>query len=64
MKLENIERVFIIGAGVSKHLGYPLTNELISKIIRSHFENNRDTSLIVNFIGNLYPNFNLDYAYC
>ncbi len=61
MKLENIERVFIIGAGVSKHLGYPLTNELISKIIRSHFENNHDTFLIVNFIRNLYPNFNLDY---
>lgn len=61
MKLENIERVFVLGAGVSKHLGYPLTNDLIGEIIPNHFANDHDTFLIVNFIRNLYPNFDLNY---
>jgi hypothetical protein len=61
MESDSIERVFVLGSGVSKHCGYPLTNELIKDITQRLDAKSRDGALIHELIGVLYPNFNLDY---
>ena len=61
MELENIERVFIFGAGVSAHCGYPLTENLLEEIIRLK-SNDEDKFYIHSFIEAFYPNFNPLYA--
>lgn len=62
MELENINRVFIFGAGVSTHCGYPLTDNLLKEITLALKSTNEDKSHILNFIKAFYPNFNPSYA--
>ncbi|MCK4928592.1 MAG: SIR2 family protein [Methanosarcinales archaeon] len=61
MELENIERVFIFGAGVSAHCGYPLTDNLLKEITLNLKSNDKDRFHINKFIEAFYPNFNLSY---
>lgn len=60
MEDKKVERVFVLGAGISKHCGYPLTNDLLKEIISRLKTNDRDRSNILNFINNLYYKFNYD----
>ena len=54
-----MDRVFILGAGVSKHCGYPLTNDLLKEITIK--ANDKDTHIIYNILRYLYPNFDSRY---
>jgi hypothetical protein len=55
MDLIDIERVFIIGAGVSIHCGYPLNDDLLKKITLKATD--EDKFYIHNFLNNFYPTF-------
>lgn len=60
MDLKNINRVFIIGAGVSAHCNYPLTDGLLEHIILE--ANDKDKFHIRSFLMHFYPNFNQYYS--
>ena len=62
MGLKNIGRVFIFGAGVSTHCGYPLTDNLLKEITLRLKSNDKDRFHLLDFIEAFYPNFNRSYA--
>jgi hypothetical protein len=59
MKKTDIKRVFILGAGASKHCGYPLTNDILREVTKKASDEHKFH--IHNFIKHQYPNFIASY---